>query len=95
MDTSTKVIALIRFYSARYTLGTSDWLEALIELESNPRTGGNEVNGSTWWKYKSPPRSCEHCGHGTQYGTGAKRHHTNKHSACTAEHDFTEGKLSV
>jgi hypothetical protein len=88
MDTSDKVVALIRFYSKRYMLSPTDWLEALIELESTPVPKG--VEPTIWNRYKQGPRCCEHCGKRTQFGMGAIRHHTNKHAACTMVHPWKD-----
>lgn len=90
METEQKVMALIRFYSQRYALVTDDWLQALIEMEcTDVKTPPPGPTDSWWARYRHGPRSCEHCGKRTQYGMGAMRHHTNKHPACDAEHNYS------
>ena len=83
MNTAEKVRALLTFYSARYRLSTTDWLEGLIELESSPNKGGDNDKLNRW---SNPPYACEHCGKKTQYGMGARRHHTLRHHSCSEEH---------
>jgi len=83
MNTAEKVAALLRFYSVRYNLSATDWLEGLIEMENSPRGGDHNRLIK-----RLPPYVCEHCGTRTQYGMGARRHHTDRHVSCTEQHDM-------
>lgn len=91
MKTQEKVIALIRFYSRRYNLSSAEWLEALIELESDPR--GGELNEPR--RVRNPPYVCLHCGARAEYGMGAAHHHTAKHRSCPDKHDYSDPEKRV